>query len=85
MHITQSLQKWGNGTGVRIPKKVMLAAKLHLNQPLEVSLSGSSIILTPVIGTDDTLTLDSLLKDVTPESIAGELDWGKDVGAEKYE
>ena len=85
MHITQSLQKWGNGTGVRIPKKVMLAAKLQLNQPLEVSLSGSSIILTPVIETDDTLTLDSLLKDVTPEIIAGELDWGKDVGAEKYE
>ena len=74
MHITQSLQKWGNGTGVRIPKKVMLAAKLHLNQPLEVSLSGSSIILTPVIETDDTLTLDSLLKDVTSESIAAELD-----------
>ena len=62
------------GTGVRIPKKVMLAAKLHVNQPLEMSISGSSPILTPIIETDDTSTLDSLLKDVTSESIAAELD-----------
>ena len=46
MNITQSLQKWGNGTGVRIPKKVIQAAHLELNQPLVVSLQGSSIVLT---------------------------------------
>lgn len=84
MNFTQSLQKWGNGTGVRIPKKVVLAAKLHINQPLEVSLRGNSIVLTPVLDKID-VSLDQLLKDVTPELVAGELDWGEDIGGEKYE
>lgn len=79
----QSLQKWGNGTGVRIPKKVAQAAKIHLNQPLIVSLQDNSIVLTPV--EDDMLTLESMLAGVTPDQIGGELDWGEDVGAERYE
>ncbi len=83
MNVMQSLQKWGNGTGVRIPKKVAQAAKIHLNQPLIVSLQDNSIVLTPV--EDDMLTLESMLAGVTPDQIGGELDWGEDVGAERYE
>jgi antitoxin component of MazEF toxin-antitoxin module len=40
---TQSLQKWGNSSGVRLPKKVIKAAKLKDDQLLTVSLSGQSI------------------------------------------
>jgi antitoxin component of MazEF toxin-antitoxin module len=82
MNITQSLQKWGNGTGVRLPKKVVDAAHLKLNQPLAVSLKGKSIVLTP-INEPEEVTLESLLKDVTPSQIGGEPDWGVDVGAER--
>lgn len=84
MNVTQSLQKWGNGTGVRIPKKVMQAAKLHLNQSLVVTLQDKSIVLTPVVDTNE-LSLESLLEGVTPSLVAGELKWGEDVGTEKYE
>lgn len=84
MILTQSLQKWGNGTGVRLPKKVVQAAKIQINQPLEVSIQGNSIVLTPVVDKKYN-ALDSLLKGVTPEKISGELDWGEDVGVEKYE
>lgn len=84
MNITQSLQKWGNGTGVRLPKKVVDAAHLKLNQPLEVSLKGRSIVLTPV-DEPQKITLQSLLHGVTPAQLEGELAWGKDVGAERYE
>ncbi len=83
MNITLSLQKWGNGTGVRIPKKVVQAAKLHINQPLSVVLQDDSIVLTPV--KDSELTLESMLRGVTPDKVGGELDWGEDVGAERYE
>lgn len=83
MNITLSLQKWGNGTGVRIPKKVVQAAKLHINQPLSVVLQDDSIVLTPV--KDSELTLESMLRGVTPGQVGGELDWGEDVGAERYE
>lgn len=83
MNITLSLQKWGNGTGVRIPKKVVQAAKLHINQPLNVVLQDDSIVLTPV--KDDELTLESMLRGVSPDQVGGELDWGEDIGAERYE
>ncbi len=83
MNVTRSLQKWGNGTGVRIPKKVAEAAKISLNQPLVVSLQDNSIVLTPIEG--DVLTLESMLEGVTPDQIGGEFEWGEDVGAEKYE
>ena len=84
MEITRSLQKWGNGRGVRIPQKVVQAANLRISQPLIVSLQGTSIVLTPVINKDD-LTLESMLEGVTPDLVAGELNWGEDVGVEKYE
>ena len=84
MNITQSLQKWGNGTGVRLPKKVVEAAQLKINQPLEVTIKDKSVILTPV--TDSSaISIDSLLKGVTPDEINGEIDWGEDIGAEQYE
>jgi antitoxin MazE len=78
---TQSLQKWGNSSGVRLPKKVIKAAKLKDDQLLTVSLSGQSIILTPVKPAND-FTLDKMLEGVNPENVRGEFDWGPDVGAE---
>jgi len=84
MNITQSLQKWGNGTGVRLPKKVVEAAQLKINQPLEVTIKDKSVILTPI--TDSSIvSIDSLLKGVSPDKINGEIDWGEDIGAEQYE
>ena len=81
MNITQSLQKWGNGTGVRIPKKVVVAAKLKINQPLEVTIKGKSIVLTPV-DKDKDFTLEKMLEGVTPKNINSEVEWGPDIGAE---
>lgn len=84
MNITQTLQKWGNGTGVRIPKKVMQSANLKVNQTLVVSLQNDSILLTP-LENENKSSLDAMLKGVTPALVAGELEWGEDIGAEKYE
>lgn len=84
MNITRSLQKWGNGTGLRLPKEVVVAAQLKINQPLEVTIKGKSVILTPI--TDSSvISIDALLQGVTPDKINGELDWGKDIGAEQYQ
>ncbi len=78
---TQSLQKWGNSSGVRLPKRIIKAAKLKDNQLLTVSLKGQSIVLTPIKVADD-FTLKTMLKGVTPANVHGEIDWGPDVGAE---
>jgi antitoxin MazE len=84
MNITQTLKKWGNGTGVRIPKKVMEAAHLQVNQTLVVSLQDDAILLTPQKD-ESKLSLEALLEGVTPDLVSGEVEWGEDVGAEKYE
>lgn len=84
MNITQTLQKWGNGTGIRIPQKVMQAANLQVNQILVVTLQDDSIVLTPLEDKNKS-SLETMLKGVTPDLVVGELEWGEDVGAEKYE
>ena len=84
MNVTQSLQKWGNGAGVRIPKKVAEAANIHLSQQLIITLQNNTIVLTPVVEKKKQ-TLETMFKGVSPSMIEGELDWGKDVGAERYE
>src|SRR5258706_13032615 len=68
MNITQNLQKWGNSSGVRLPKKVIDAARLRPDQTLSISLQGKSIVLTPV-NNEDNFTLDTMLKGVTPENL----------------
>jgi antitoxin component of MazEF toxin-antitoxin module len=84
MNITQNLRAWGNGTGVRIPKKVREAAHIEVGQALEVSLRGRSIVLTP-LPEKPTVTLESMLRGVTPTEVGSETDWGNEVGAEYYE
>ena len=84
MNIIQTLQKWGNSTGVRLPKRVVEAAHLEVNQSVAIEVKNGSIILTPIKELK-TPTLAELLTGVTPEIIGGELAWGPDVGAERYE
>jgi len=78
---TQSLQKWGNSAGVRIPKRVIDKARLKLDEDLSLSVQGRSVILTPV-KKEKRFTLQDMLKGVTPEDVGGEYDWGPPVGKE---
>jgi antitoxin MazE len=78
---TQSLQKWGNSAGIRLPKRVIEKARLELDQDLTVSVQGRSVILTPVDNKKH-LALEDMLRGVTPENVGGEYDWGSPAGKE---
>lgn len=83
MQVTQQVQKWGNGTGIRLPKRVIEAAHLQLGQSVVVNLRGSSIVLTPIKAVPSELpSLQRLLDGVTPAQVGGELYWGPDQGHE---
>ena len=82
MNVTQDLQKWGNSTGIRLPKKVIEEVRLKPKQTMIITISDGSIVLTP-LNTEQGLTLDSMLVGVTPELVRGEFNWGEDIGAEK--
>lgn len=81
MNVTLNLQKWGNSQGVRLPKKVIDAAHLTLDQQMSVSIHKGAIVLTPILPHSD-FTLETMLRDVTPERVGGEFPWGPDVGKE---
>jgi antitoxin MazE len=83
MNLTQNLQKWGNSAGVRLPKKVIKEAQLKLDEPLEITIKGRSVILTPVTKKKE-ITLESMLEGVTPEDVGGEYDWGPPIGKELW-
>lgn len=86
MQVTRHIQKWGNGTGVRLPKKLIEAANLKLGQSVTIDLHGSSIVLTPTTTEAGQLpSLAELLRDVTPAKVGGEYSWGADQGREKVD
>lgn len=86
MRVTQHIQKWGNGTGIRLPKKLLDEANLRPGQSVRIDLSGASIVLTPVKDDTDRLpNLAELLRGVSPEKVGGEYHWRADQGYEKVD
>jgi antitoxin MazE len=84
MRITQTLGKWGNGTGLRLPKKVLERANIQPDQELEVTIEGRSIVLTPV-DAPERITIDEMLEGATREIVGGEFGWGADIGREQID
>ena len=78
--MTTSVQKWGNSLAVRIPKGVADEIGLAEDTPVELSIAGGVITITPRTVTIP--TLDELLDGITPENLHPETDWGPPVGEE---
>jgi antitoxin MazE len=74
------VKKWGNSASVRIPSGIMEAARLSLDQPVDVREEGGRIVIEPIrAGKYD---LDRLLSGITRENIHTEVDFGPPVGKE---
>jgi antitoxin MazE len=73
--------KWGNSLAVRIPGTY--AKELHLEEgtELEVTRVDGGLLLRP---RKRQYKLDELLRQITPENIHGETDWGPAVGREAW-
>jgi antitoxin MazE len=76
------IQKWGNSLALRIPKS--FAAETHLEHGtlVEVSLLDGQLVVTPL--RQPAVTLDELLKHVTPQNVHHEIDMGPAVGNEAW-
>ncbi len=57
------VKKWGNSASVRIPASVMAAARLSLDQPVEVREEDGRIVIEPV--GPDRYDLASLVEAIT--------------------
>lgn len=66
---TTEVKSWGNSLGVRIPKKVVDALKLHNGSQIKVILDGEKIVLepetNPFFDLSKNLRLSSILSQIT--------------------
>lgn len=76
------LKKWGNSAAVRIPAAIFDAAKLSLDQTVDVRVENGRVVLEPVAKQD--YDLSALLAGITPENTHAPVDFGKPVGREVW-
>ncbi len=74
------VKKWGNSASVRIPAGVMEAARLRLDDPVDIREEEGRIVIEPI--RTHKYDLAQLLAGITPENLHTEIDFGAPAGKE---
>jgi antitoxin MazE len=74
------VKKWGNSAAVRIPSAIMKAARLSMNEEVDVRAQGGHIVIRPI--RPGKVELIRLLDDITTENLHDGVDLGEPVGRE---
>ncbi len=74
------VKKWGNSASVRIPAAVMEAAKIGLDQPVDIREEQGRIVIEPV--RSPPYDIARLIAGITDENRHQEIDFGTAVGEE---
>lgn len=74
------VKKWGNSASVRIPTGIMEAARLGLDDAVDVREEGGRIVIEPIRPGE--YDLDQLLAGITSKNLHGQVDFGAPVGNE---
>lgn len=81
--MTVKIQKWGNSSGIRIPKTILEDALIQLNDEVDIIAEDNKIIIKKV-KTRRHITLAERFKGYSGEYKCEEADWGKPVGNEVW-
>ena len=76
------VKKWGNSASVRIPAPVMAAARLSLDQPVEVREEEGRIVIEPV--REASYDLATLVNGITEENCHDAVESGPAKGREVW-
>ena len=76
------VKKWGNSASVRIPASVMTAARLTLDQPVDVREEDGRIIIEPM--QPDRYDLASLVDAITDDNRHDAVEFGSPRGGEAW-
>jgi antitoxin MazE len=74
------VKKWGNSAAVRIPRGILEAANVGLEEAVDVREQGGQIVIKPV--RPRKINLAQLLAGITPENLHAGVDFGSPVGRE---
>ena len=75
-----SVRKWGNSASVRIPASVLAAARLRVDQAVEVREEDGRIVIEAAEAGAPDLT--AMIAAITPDNLHDEADFGGPVGRE---
>lgn len=76
------VKKWGNSASVRIPAAILAAARLRIDDPVEVREEDGRIVIEPAREQD--FDLDALLARVTADNLHDAMDTGEVIGNEAW-
>lgn len=76
------VKKWGNSASVRIPAAVMAAARMRLDQPVDVREEEGRIVIEPL--RPGAYDLAALVASITDENRHDAIDMGAAVGQEAW-
>jgi antitoxin MazE len=73
------VKKWGNSAAVRVPAAILDAVHVSIDQDVDIRAEGGRIVIEP---TQKRVTLESLLAQISPDNLHGEVDFSGPVGRE---
>ncbi len=76
------VKKWGNSAAMRIPASVLEAAKVRLDQPVDVREEGGRIVIEPLYLAR--YEIETLVAGITGENRHEPIDTGKPAGNEAW-
>ena len=74
------IQKWGNSLALRIPRPFAEESNLHEDSAVDVTVRNGKLIVVPLRRSQ--LTLEELVKQITPENRHEAVETGEAVGNE---
>ena len=77
-----AVKRWGNSASVRIPAAVLKAARLDVDDPVDVREEAGRIIIEPLERKEYDLT--ELVKGISRRNLHKEVDFGGPVGNEVW-
>ena len=80
--MTTSISKWGNSQGIRLPKYLLEALGWSDNESIDITIQNEKLVITK--STSKRKTIEELFKDYNGDYKSELIDWGEDVGREKW-
>lgn len=77
-----TIQKWGNSQGIRIPRHILSAAAMDMNEPLEIEVVEGVIMLKKAKPAKK--SIQELFAGYEGNYKSEEVDWGEPAGEEVW-
>ncbi len=82
-----AVAKWGNSTAIRLPKAVVDALKLKPGQMVDMTVEDGRAVITSMPALKLAPPLGEIVAEIRrlgPENEPETVDWGPDVGSERF-